>query len=299
MKNPVLLMLIGCLFLAACAVDGPEGTEVANKPQHDVYSVTGLVQEIKGEGLVAIIHHDPIPDYMEAMTMPFTANRTNVFAGLKKDEQIIFDLHVIHDDSYVENVRKTGRVIQNPLANRRDFRFVRDVEPLKVGDLMPDYPYTNQLGEVTRISDFRGKTVALTFIFTRCPLPDFCPRMTKQFNEIQKTFKADESIKDKWHLVTLSFDTDFDTPTSLRLYGERNGYDPDNWTLVTGALIDIDAITEQFGMVFFRDEGTINFNHNLRTVVIGPDGRIRYVLIGNAWETERLDEEMRKVMSEG
>ena len=292
-------MLIGCLFLAACAVDGPEGTEVVNKPQHDVYSVTGLVQEIKGEGSVAIIHHDPIPDYMEAMTMPFTANRTNVFAGLKKDEQIVFDLHVTHDDSYVENVRKTGRVIQNPLANRRDFRFVRDVEPLKVGDLMPDYPYTNQLGEVTRISDFRGKTVALTFIFTRCPLPDFCPRMTKQFNEIQKTFKADESIKDKWHLVTLSFDPDFDTPTSLRLYGERNGYDPDNWTLVTGALIDIDAITEQFGMVFFRDEGTINFNHNLRTVVIGPDGRIRYVLIGNAWETERLDEEMRKVMSEG
>ena len=173
---------------------------------------------------------------------------------------------------------------------------MRHVEPLSVGDVMTDYSFTNQLGKVEKLSDFRGKTVALTFIFTRCPLPDFCPRMTRQFNEIQETFKKEPGLKDKWHLLTLSFDPDFDTPASLRLYGERNGYDPENWTLMTGALIDIDAITEQFGMVFYRDQGTINFNHNLRTVVIGPDGVIRQILIGNAWETEQLEKVMREAM---
>jgi len=290
-KKPLLVLALGCLLLAACA-SAPD--EKADRLQHDVYSVTGLVQEIKGEGLVAIIHHDPIPGYMEAMTMPFTANTTNVFAGLNKDEQITFELHVTEDDSYVENVSKTGKIIRDGLANRRDFRLVRDVEPLSVGDLMPNYGFTNQFGKGVELNDYRGKVVAMTFIFTRCPLPDFCPRMTGHFSRIQEQLKKDPVLEKDWHLLTLSFDPDFDTPASLRLYGERNGYDPEKWTLMTGALVDIDAITEQFGMIFFRDAGTINFNHNLRTVVLDPDGRIRTILIGDAWETKELMDAMKE-----
>jgi protein SCO1/2 len=162
---------------------------------------------------------------------------------------------------------------------------VREVEPLNVGDTLPEYRFTNQLGQTIMTTQFRGQVLAITFIFTRCPFPTFCPRTMESFAETQRNLLAHGPTN--WHLLTLSFDPDFDTPAVLKAYGAGHGQDPRHWTLATGALIDITAIAEQFGLTFWREpEGGIS--HNLRTAVIDPAGRVRKIFKENKWTSEEL-----------
>jgi protein SCO1/2 len=161
---------------------------------------------------------------------------------------------------------------------------------------VPDYPFTNELGKVTRLSDFRGKVVGLTFMFTRCPLPEFCPRMLRNFETAQETLKGQNAFTN-WHLVALTIDPKFDTPAALRAHGQTYGYDPERWTFLTGALIDIDAIAEQAGILYRRQTPDALPDHNLRTLVIDAEGRLRKTFIGNTWKPEELVEEMQAALA--
>jgi protein SCO1 len=136
------------------------------------------------------------------------------------------------------------------------------------------------------LSQFRGQALGITFIYTRCPYPTFCPRQSVQFAEVCRQLKARPAGPANWHLLSVSFDPAHDTPSVLRAYARGYKYDPARWNFLTGEMIDIDALTEQFGMFFARDgEG---FSHNVRTAVIDAEGRIQRIFVGNEWTVDEF-----------
>jgi len=253
----------------------------------NIYEVKGVVTEIRPNGTTAIIRHEEIPGYMKAMTMPLSVKEASDLAGVKAGDTITFRMLVTEDDGWIDQVH----VLENagmPPAPAPTTRLVRNVEVLKLGDTLPNYPFVNELGKDIKTDEFRGKAVALTFMFTRCPFPNFCPRLTTNFKRTYEKMVADAAAPKNWHLLSLSFDVQLDTPPVLRAYAQRAHYDPEKWSFLTGALIEVDDIGERFGLTFSREDGTFNFNHNMRTVVIDTRGRVYDVFIGNEWKVDDL-----------
>jgi protein SCO1/2 len=158
---------------------------------------------------------------------------------------------------------------------------------LAVGDLLPEYQFTNEMGQAVSTRQFLGQAVALTFIFTSCPFPEYCPRMSNNFREAMDKLKSAPGAPTNWHLLSISFDTKVDSPEQLRAYAGMQHYDPARWSFLTGKLEDIDAITEQFGVQFWRPDGT-NISHNLRTAVLDPNGRVHTIFPKNKWTSDEL-----------
>jgi protein SCO1/2 len=304
----VLVLLVGGLFVArtSVGVSVPPSAPLpvpapptALSTNLQTFFVRGVVKELKADGRTVVIDHEEIPNYMAKMVMPFKVKDPNQLANLGTNDQIHFRFNVAEYESWIDQVTKTGTAAA-PLAdpNRKNFRLVREVDVLKEGDALPDYPFTNQRGEAFRTADFKGRALAITFIFTRCPVPDFCPRMSLRFAQADKQLRAMPNAPTNYHLLSLSFDTDFDTPPVLQNYANtvkaQHGADLGRWTFATGKLIDIDDITERFGLTFPRDPEKPVFNHNLRTVVIDAAGKVQKIFIGNDWKADALVEEVVK-----
>ncbi|MHB8522620.1 MAG: SCO family protein [Limisphaerales bacterium] len=280
--------------LVACRQHGATGAG-ASAPapaREQIYQVKGVVKELKPGGRTVVIQHEAIPGYMPAMTMPLPVRDPKALAGLQAGDRVAFRMIVTADEGWIDQIHKLGATVPEAPAPRPEWRIVREVEPLKVGDLMPDYTFTNQAGRVVRLSQFQGQAVALTFFFTRCPFPTFCPRMSNNFAEANQQLTKMAGGPRNWHLFSISFDPDNDTPAVLKIYSGKYRFDSAHWDFVTGAMIDIDAITEQFGMTFAR-QGT-GFDHNLRTVVIDARGRIQRIIISNTWTSQELVSELVK-----
>ena len=280
--------------LASCTGDTAGQQTAAGVPPSgtQIFSVTGVVRELKPDGKMVVIQHEEIPNYMRAMTMPFEVRNTNELAGLKKGDQISFRMLVTEKDGWIDRLTKLGSTSVTGPPPRDPFRRVRFVEPLNVGDQLPDYAFTNELGQVIHLADFKGQALAFTFIFTRCPFPNFCPRMSSNFADAYKRLSSAPDGPKNWRLLSISFDPEHDRPELLRSYAKRYEYDTNHWSFATGALIDIDAITEQFGLMFPR-EGA-GFNHNLRTVVVDAQRKVQKVFTGNEWKVEDLVAEIVK-----
>lgn len=260
-----------------------------------MFQVKGVVVEVMPREKSVKIKHQEVPGYMPAMTMPFDVKDTNELADLEPGDPVSFRLIVTDTEGWIDQIRKTGPKT-NDLPTTGPFRRVRDVEPLNIGDALPEYRFTNQLGQPFSTTDFKGQALAINFLFTRCPFPNFCPRMANNFDEAEKKLLAMTNGPTNWHLLTISFDPDFDTPAVLKTYAENHHYHPDHWTFATGALIDITAIAEQFGLAFWHDESG-SISHNLRTIVIDPSGRVQKVWAGNEWAPDELVTEMVKAAS--
>lgn len=268
----------------------PKAPSDSNPGQPGVYAVTGVVREVKADGTNLLIRHEAIPGYMPAMTMLLNVRDPREIASVQTNDQITFRLLVTDEESWIDSVVRMGvsAPAEPPPFSYEQARIVRDVEPLELGQLMPDYVFTNQFGAPMTLGDFRGRAVALTFMFTRCPLPEFCPRMLKNFAAVAEALEARTGGSTNWHLVTLTIDPLFDTVPVIKAHAERYHYDPRRWTFLTGALIDVDAITEQVGLVYRRQTPTALPDHNLRTVVIDPSGRLWRIFIGNTWKPEEV-----------
>lgn len=260
----------------------------------NTYEVKGIVREIKRNGTTAVIQHEEVTNYMPAMTMPLSVKDAKDLAGVKAGDQIAFRLLVTVDDGWIDTIRVLSTTNMPPAPPLNSSRLVRNVDPLKIGDTLPNYPFVNEFGKELKTDDYRGKAVALTFIFTRCPFPNFCPRMSENFKHAYQALETDAKAPKNWQFFSLSFDTYFDNPAILKSYAQRYHYNPEKWSFLTGAIIDIDDITERFGLAFSRDEGTLNFNHTLRTVVLDTRGRVHHIFIGNEWKPEELAEKIKE-----
>jgi protein SCO1/2 len=297
MKRNLLPLLAAALLPVAGPSCRPQGASVPPPPAAartnlQIYQVKGVIQELRPEKKKVRIAHEEIPNYMEAMTMMLDVRHTNELAGLQVGDTVSFRMLVTDDDGWIDQLKKIDGP-RTPLPSEpATFRRVRDVEPLAVGDKLPDYAFTNTLGRALRLAEFQGRALAITFIFTRCPFPTFCPRLSSNFSEAAEKLKAMAGGPTNWHLLSITIDPEFDTPERLEAYAQRYKADPNHWDHLTGALIDITAISEQFGLQFWRANPNEPINHNVRTVVVDATGRIQWITPENEWKPDTLVEQM-------
>ena len=293
-----VLVLVG-FVLGGCKTTNPTTWSPAlSGPLLQAFLVNGGVREVRAADNTVVIQHEAIPGYMEAMTMPFTVKNARDLDGLQPGDKVSFRLIVTPSDGWVEQIEVLERAPllaeavasppQNVLPATALVRVIRDVDPLNVGDLLPDYTFTNEVGQAVSLNQFRGQVLALNFIFTRCPFPKFCPLMARNFAEVQEKLKSRPDALTNWHLFTLSFDPEFDTPAVLQSFAKAYHADPSRWTFLTGSLLDVTALTEQFGMQFWREKPGDLPNHNLRTVVVDAQGHVYKIIPENKWTSYEL-----------
>jgi protein SCO1/2 len=251
----------------------------------------GIIKELEPDGKTVVISHDAITNYMPAMTMPFEVGDSNELRGLRAGDSITFHIIVTRTHGWIQDITKLESP-QGRAAPGGPIHFTHALAPLDEGDLLPDYQFTNELGQAARLSQFKGRVLALTFFFTSCPFPDFCPRMTSNFAEAAKKLSDMTNAPARWQLLSISFDPATDTPQRLRNYAEAAHYDPRHWSFLTGEDTQISGLADQMGENFWREGAGIG--HNLRTVVVDPTGRIRKIFTGNKWTVDELVEEMTK-----
>jgi protein SCO1 len=278
------------LFAFAAGAQGTNSTGAAPESRLEIHPAKGVVIEVSPVEKKVTIKHEDIPGYMHGMTMPFDVKDTNELAGLQPGEPVSFRIVVSGNYGWIDRIRKLGAPTNLP-PPVESYHFSKVATPLNEGDLLPDYHFTNQLGQAVSTAQFKGQALAITFLFTRCPFPNFCPLMANNFAATQKKLLAMRNAPTNWHLLIISFDPEFDTPAVLRQYAEAHGADPSRWTFATGALSEITAIGEQFGLAFWKEQGGI-ISHNLRTVVIDASGRVQKIFTGNDWQPEDLVAEM-------
>lgn len=287
----LLLPVTGCRHHPDSAAKPSQPAAKGQTNAVQTYAVRGVVLEIPADRKSARIKHEAIPGYMAAMTMPFDVHDPHELDGVNPGDLIAFQLNVTETDGWIDRIEvKDSGQLPDPKVKVDSLRKVREVDELHEGDAMPDYKFVNEQRRSMTLAQFRGQALGITFIYTRCPYPTFCPRQSTQFATACQQLLARPGGPTNWHLLSISFDPAHDTPSVLRNYARTYKYDPQRWNFLTGEMIDIDAITEQFGMFFARDgEG---FSHNVRTVVINAAGRIQKIWIGNQWTAEEFVAEM-------
>jgi protein SCO1/2 len=285
----------------ATALSGaePGGRTVHTNLQQ--FQATGLVKRVDAAARRVVISHDPIPGFMEAMTMTFEVKEQGDLSGVEAGQRIRFRLWVGEESGWVDQIRPEAEHLRPGQSGEAGAVLeavppgLSWVKPLRVGEMVPATWLTNQDGRGVRLSDFRGKAVAMTFLFTRCPYPEFCPRMTRNLARAGRDLRATPGITN-WHLISVSFDPAHDTPSVLHAYARAQTIDSSQWSLVTGDPKQVDLFCQGFGLYFTRDAETLV--HNLVTVVIDPRGRVRRYFQGNQWKPEELVDEVLSAANE-
>ena len=225
--------------------------------------------ELRPDGRSMVIRHEAISNYMAAMTMPFKAKAPEELAGLHRGDEISFQLHVTESESWVDGIVKIGTVSLPPISTPAKPPAVRPDHPLLA------YKFTNELGQAVSLNQFRGQALAITFFYTRCPIPDYCPRLSKNFQAAQQKLESLPGAPTNWHLISVSFDTEFDSPPMLKAYGNSYQYDPKHWSFLTGPADKIGELAREAGVSYQPDAGT--FNHDFRTLIIDAAGHLQMV----------------------
>ncbi len=272
------------LLMAGCkpAADDHAGSATAT------YAVHGVIQTIATDRREVRIAHDAIPGYMMAMTMNFPVQNTNVLAGLAAGDMVNFQLVVGTNDDWAQNFQRVGHTNATPVPTPGV-----GGDELKVGDVMPDVAFTTETGALRHLADFRGAAVAFTFFFTRCPLPDYCPRMNHNFANARDLLMTATNAPAQWQLLSLSFDPDTDTPAILANYaGIYRGETTNHWLFAAVAKSQLAALAPRLDLMIMRQNGSIS--HNLRTVVLDPQGRIQHLFDGNDWTPQELADALRE-----
>jgi protein SCO1/2 len=287
-----VLLVLALSFTASCK-ESPKPAIVPASTNQQTFQVKGVVKELKPDGKTVVIKHEEVPNYMPAMTMPFEVHNTNELRGLQPGDAIAFRLTVTDTDGWIHHITKLNAAKQSELPSRPTWRLTRDVDPLNPGDPLPEYHFTNELGQAVSTTQFKGQPFVFTFFFTSCPYPLFCPLLANHFEEAQKKLLSLTNAPAQWHLLSISFDTEVDSPAVLKKYAERYNYDPAHWDFLTGEWIDITAIGDQVTERFAREEGG-GISHNMRTVVVNAQGRIQKIYTNNNWTADELVDEILK-----
>jgi protein SCO1/2 len=272
------ILLSGCLALALLGC----GRTIDTEERGEHYDTRGVVRGFSPDRSTIEIQHENIPGYMPSMTMPFVARDPKQLADLKTGDAISFRMAVTQKDFWIENVKKIRREEAKvgdpkPTSSVSDDHNAR----LKEKDSMPAFNLTNQNGQRISLNTFRGEPFVLTFVFTRCPVPNFCPRISSNFEELQTAIKNGTGAVATTHLLSITLDPEYDTPNVLRDYAGFHHADPKTWTFATGDKNQIDSLTRAFSVYRQNEGGTLS--HGLATALVNRDGKIERIWRGNAW----------------
>ncbi|MGB2870120.1 MAG: SCO family protein [Bacteroidota bacterium] len=282
-------LIIVVSSLLSCSKDqGNKEVDVKTFP------LKGEVVKIDREKHRVMIAHEEIPNYMAAMTMPFKVKDTTLLDVAQPGDSVQGLLAVSRTESWIASLTLLGK---GEVPDQAAEQALLLSKLFKEGEPLPDVVYTNQNGNNLRLNKYRGQVVALTFIYTRCPLPDFCIRMSSSFAKVQKALARDASLRNKWHLVSISFDPKFDSPKVLRSYGQTYTSDFATWDFVTTSEQSLAKLAEGLDLYVQPGEGGL-IDHTLRTVLLDQDGRLVKVIKGNDWTPEDLANDIRGLIKD-
>lgn len=286
-----ILILFSAFLFSACQKSQTQSQNASTEAKR--YALKGKVVAVDKAKKKATVKHEEIPGYMDAMTMDFLIREDWVWEDLSAGADIFAELVVDADTYWLEKIAISAapNPNQTPLSVREDVA--------QIGNEVPNFTLTNQDGKRISTKDYRGKALAITFIYSRCPLPTYCILMSKHFSDLANQLNGNAELKDKIRLLSVSFDPQTDTPAKLKEYGQ--GYlgkdaKPDFtvWQLATGTDKEVKAVADFFGLRYEVDPNDkTQFAHSLRTVVITPDGKVQKVFSGNEWTPNDLLRELQ------
>jgi protein SCO1/2 len=250
------------------------------------------VVAVEPEKHLVTIAHEEVKDYMPSMTMPFTLPNEYYLRNLASGDEISATLVVDGSHSWLEDVVIT-RESADPSATS-------GYTEAKEGDEVPSYQLVNQDGKEIKLNDYRGKALLLTFIYTRCPLPEYCALMSNNFAKIDRELEKQPDFYQKTHLLSITIDPEYDKPSVLRSYGAAHTerYQDEtfsHWEFATGTPDQIKGVAQYFGLRYFNEKDQIV--HGLRTAVISPSGKVMKVFRGNEWKVEEVLKALQDAIS--
>ena len=280
MKKTLLCFL--CLFVAIMPS--------CRRGNERRFELTGKIVAVDSDKHQVTVSHEDIKGYMPGMTMPFAVRDQINLKELSPNDKLTATLvvagsHTWLEDLIVTHVSSDGSTPSTaPLASE--------------GDEVPNFKLLNQNNREIHIRDYRGKALLLTFIYTRCPVPDYCTLMSNNFAQIDRALGQDPELYEKTHLLSISIDPAYDTPQVLKSYGAAHTerYEKEtfaHWEFAGGTSEQVKKIAEYFGLTYFPDKDQII--HALRTVIITPDGKVAKIYSGNDWKPDEVVDEMKKV----
>lgn len=289
--SSVALILIAAFLLPAC------GRKTTSTDSSKHYDTRGIVQGISPDRQTMEIQHEDIPGFMPSMTMSFSVPNRKEVADLKIGDAISFRMVVTEKELQADQIKSISvqemRLPAQPVAPDQASTGVRR---LREGDTIPSFSLIDQDGRPVTQEMFLGRPFVLTFIFTRCPIPKFCPLMTNNFAELQHAIKSGTGTLAETRLMSVTLDPTFDTPEMLKAYGAIGNADAATWKLLTGEAKEIDPFIEAFSVYRQTEGGTIS--HGLATALINPDGTIRKIWRGNGWTPAEVVAEISSTTNE-
>jgi protein SCO1/2 len=254
------------------------------------FTVTGVVTAPIAAGRV-MVAHDEIPGYMAAMTMPFSLG-PDAPPSLAVGDRVRFVLTVGPASALAGGFEITGHdaAVEEALRARAPERRTR----LKIGDTLPPFSLTTHQDQPFTPADLRGRLTVVTFVFTRCPVPEFCPLLVKRFQQLQQVAGGDPAMREV-RLVGVTLDPTFDTPPVLAAYATAMRAQPERWRFVTGSPGEIAKLTSAFAVHVERNG--VLLDHTLATALVGPDGRIVEIWRGNGWKVAEVLDALRRIES--
>ena len=295
MRSFVLFVLLLFTF-SACRSEENSGQASLNAKR---YPLAGKVVSVDKAAKKAKVDHEKIEGYMDAMTMDFPIHADWVWDELTPGVEIRAEL-------VVDSTAKEPYWLENIgiVASAKPGQSVPPINEnfAQVGKEVPDFVLTDQDGKKFSLKDYRGKALAITFIYARCPLPDYCIKMSTAFSDLAIQLNADSVQKEKIRLLSISFDPENDTPEKLKSYGTGylgKGVKPDFtvWQLAVGGDAEVRKIADFFGLRYEVDPNDkTQINHSLRTAVIAPDGKVTKIFAGNEWNPGGLLRELEATL---
>ncbi|HEU4635214.1 MAG TPA: SCO family protein [Edaphobacter sp.] len=290
---PLVLMLgLSSIGVVGCHKSPPSASVQQGTAR--TFSLRGKV--ISTDATHVTLAHEAIPGFMEAMTMPYKLKDPSVVSELHPGDTITATLHVLQDEGGYHDAEIDNIVIV--AQARPDYKPAKQYHVPQAGDTVPDFHMVNQNGHTIHLDQFHGKVLVATFIYTRCPLEDYCPRMTHNFAVIDSMLAKDPALYKKTHLLSISFDPKFDTPSILKTYGEsymeRDSKDAfAHWDFAVPPGNELDKVLEFFGVGVTPEENQ-TLTHSLSTAVIGKDGKIAAWYPTNDWKPEEVVQAIKK-----
>jgi protein SCO1/2 len=279
-------LLAGIALLAAL-------TAACSRTSDRRFELRGQILSVSADRMEASVKHEEIPNFMAAMTMPYKVRDAKEYEGLKPGDLFVATLVVETNGAYLTGVRRVGEAPIEPAPTAAPSAS-SGFELLKPGEALPATTFADQDGRTRTFESFKGSTVVLTFIYTSCPIPTFCPLMDRHFVTLQETIKADPALK-QVHLVTVSFDPTTDTPAVLKKHAGVLGADLARWTFLTGDRDNVDQFAMRFGVSISRGlTDPLDITHNLRTAIVDPSGLLLKTYTGNSWTPADIVADLRK-----